>query len=599
MALSERLSIIITANGAGAISEFRKIETSAARSVGKAETTAGKFKANASRIGAGMVIVGAAVAAGMRVAIAEAEEAARVGRQTDAVIESTGGAANVTRAHLEDLAGSLSKVAAVDDEVIQSAGNVLLTFKAVANQTGEGAQVFDRATTAALDMSAALGTDMQASVMALGKALANPIQGLTMLRRAGVDFTSQQRDQVAAMVAVGDTLGAQQLIMAEVESQFAGSAEANATATDRMSVAWGNFLEKIGGPAADALEGLSIQIEDPTRMYRDFATLLDSPLEVEFDGETLSRLAIELGISKQVLEALAKEGENASAAVEELSEAIDLYLSGQFDVPEATRQAGESFADMVAKFTDGESTWADQGAAMQEYVTDVAGVINAMSEQGESQQAVDDRMRSYIGSLRAARDQGQITGEQFVTLRDQILGIPHGAETRVTTPGARQAQDDARQLKRDIEIIPGRKEVPVRLTGAAAAIGEAIGIKQRLDAIPKNVQVTVGVKNVGGPIPKYASGTDSAPPGLAWVGEDGPELVAFGGGEAVYPHDESKRMARQSARQPVAVTGGAMATIAAPAPVINLHVHGNVYGVDDLAAELDRANRRHNMARTA
>lgn len=534
MALSERLSILITANGAGAISEFKKIETSASRSVGKAETTAQKFKANASRIGAGMLIVGAAVAAGMRVAVAEAEEAARVGRQTDAVIRSTGGAANVTRGHLEGLAQSLSKVAAVDDEVIQSAGNVLLTFKSVANQTGEGAQIFDRATTAALDMSAALGTDLQSSVLALGKALSNPVQGLTALRRAGVDFTQQQRDQVAAMVAVGDTLGAQQLIMSEVESQFAGQAEAAATATDRMGVAWGNFLEKLGGPTASALEGLSMQIEDPLVMWRDFAGALDSPIEIEWNGETLSRMAAELGIGKEALDAFGKEAEDASGSVEELSEAIDIYLGQQFDVPEATRQAGEAFTEMITKFTDGESTWADQAAAQQEYVTGVAGVITAMSEQGASQQAVDDALRSNIGSLRAARDAGEITGDQFVTLRDQILGIPHGTETRVLTPGAREAQENMRILKAGIELVPIKKSVPVSAPGAREATADAWGFKNVLDAIPKSVTSYVNVVTTGS-AKISARGGPLARGELSLVGEEGPEMFVPNTGGNIIP----------------------------------------------------------------
>lgn len=41
-----------------------------------------------------------------------------------------------------------------------------------------------------------------------------------------------------------------------------------------------------------------------------------------------------------------------------------------------------------------------------------------------------------------------------------------------------------------------------------------------------------------GPAPGYAVGTGYADPGLAWVGERGRELVAFGGGEAVLRHDE-------------------------------------------------------------
>jgi hypothetical protein len=251
-------------------------------------------------------------------------------------------------------------------------------------------------------------------------------------------------------------------------------------------------------------------------------------------------MAAELGIGKEALDAFAKEGEDAAAAVEELSEAIDIYLGQQFNVSEATRQAGESFAEMIDKFTDGEATWADQAAAQQEYVTGVAGMVTAMSEQGESQQAVDNALRSNISSLRAARDAGQITGEQFVTLRDQILGIPHGTETRVLTPGAREAQENMRLLKMGIELVPGRKAVPVSAPGATEATSQAWGFKNALDAIPK--EVVVHYKNVGAPLAKYASGTESAAPGLAMVGERGPELVAFSGGERVFTASQSRAM---------------------------------------------------------
>ncbi len=47
----------------------------------------------------------------------------------------------------------------------------------------------------------------------------------------------------------------------------------------------------------------------------------------------------------------------------------------------------------------------------------------------------------------------------------------------------------------------------------------------------------------------YANGTSGAAPGLAWVGEEGPELVRFKGGETVYPHRESMRIGAQ-------ITGG-------------------------------------------
>lgn len=48
-------------------------------------------------------------------------------------------------------------------------------------------------------------------------------------------------------------------------------------------------------------------------------------------------------------------------------------------------------------------------------------------------------------------------------------------------------------------------------------------------------------------IPGYATGTTSARAGMAWVGEQGPELVRFNGGERVYNAEQSKAMARGNA----------------------------------------------------
>ncbi|MCY1296735.1 hypothetical protein D9M68_791440 [compost metagenome] len=47
--------------------------------------------------------------------------------------------------------------------------------------------------------------------------------------------------------------------------------------------------------------------------------------------------------------------------------------------------------------------------------------------------------------------------------------------------------------------------------------------------------------------PGFAKGTPSAPPGLAWVGERGPELVAFGGGERVFTAAASAALASRMA----------------------------------------------------
>jgi hypothetical protein len=204
--------------------------------------------------GAAKGLIGAAVAAGavtagvkfVSSALAEAGEAEKVGRQTEATIKATGGAANLTTKEVENLAGALSAKTAIDDEVIQSGENMLLTFKNVRDEAGKNNDVFSQATGAALDLSAAgFGSVESASVM-LGKALNDPTKGISALSRVGVGFTEQQKKQVEALQKSGDMLGAQKIILGEVKGQVGGVAEATASSGDKMRVAWGNVLETVG-----------------------------------------------------------------------------------------------------------------------------------------------------------------------------------------------------------------------------------------------------------------------------------------------------------------------------------------------------------------
>lgn len=196
---------------------------------------------------------GAAIVAGIKSVTDEAREAAVVGRITEARLKSTGGVANVTARQVEALATALSNKVGVDDEAIQSGANLMLTFKGVRNEAGRGNDIFNQATRAAVDLAAGMNNGkvtaegLKTSNIQLGKALEDPIRGITALRRSGVSFTKQQRDQIKTMVESGDVLGAQKIILKAVNEQFGGTAAASADAGKRFSVFIGNLKERIGG----------------------------------------------------------------------------------------------------------------------------------------------------------------------------------------------------------------------------------------------------------------------------------------------------------------------------------------------------------------
>lgn len=105
-------------------------------------------------------------------------------------------------------------------------------------------------------------------------------------------------------------------------------------------------------------------------------------------------------------------------------------------------------------------------------------------------------------------------------------------------------------VKEIIKILPDIimaifKALPSILSGLVGAVGQVIGeiakwvvnmiidgINTLLDGISKVWTWIPGTKGIPH-IPHFASGTDNAPTGLAVVGEAGPELVRFNGGEQV------------------------------------------------------------------
>ena len=212
----------------------------------------GGVKGMASKVFAPLMAIGAAAKVGEAIgtfitgAVDEAREAQKVSAITNQIVKATGGASKITAKQVGDLAEAISRKTGVDDEAIQSSANLLLTFKQVRNEAGKGNDIFSRATAAAQDMAAAGFGDANSAAKMLGKALNDPLKGITALGRAGVTFTDGQKKQIKALVESGDTLKAQKIIMREVESQVGGTAAASATAGDKMRVAWGNFKEDVG-----------------------------------------------------------------------------------------------------------------------------------------------------------------------------------------------------------------------------------------------------------------------------------------------------------------------------------------------------------------
>lgn len=205
---------------------FDHVGDSAERTAGRLGKLGGAAKVAGLAIGGaavgGVLAFGAALTQGVKDAASYQDLAAR----TANVLKQTGNVAGTSVAGVQELAGKLESLSRVDEELIINSQNVMATFTGIQNKAGANNDVFDQATKAALNLSTAMGSDLQGATVQVGKALNDPVKGITALSKVGVSFTQQQKDQIKAMVKSGDTMGAQKLILAELNKEFGGAAEA-------------------------------------------------------------------------------------------------------------------------------------------------------------------------------------------------------------------------------------------------------------------------------------------------------------------------------------------------------------------------------------
>lgn len=332
------------------------------RKMRSSETTTQRFGrvAKAALIGgaaAGLYAFGKAA----RIGWDEYTQGAKVGAQTNAVIKSTGGIANVSADHVRDLATALMEKSGVDDEVIASGENVLLTFTKVHNEVGRGNDIFDQATELALDLSTALGTDLQSANIQLGKALNGSSTGLSALTRSGVSFSDKQRELIGHLFDTNRTLDAQQIILEEVRKEFGGSAKAaGETLPGKLSI----LRERFNNFAGDMVERVIPVLSDFVGFIDKVSTGKTVSIKLHTIlsgvGQSLERLLfgteasrVRVPVDQKHFEWVVKGGDNGLVgAIGNAIRDIDWTHVGELiahGMAEVGQKGGEAFTDELGK----------------------------------------------------------------------------------------------------------------------------------------------------------------------------------------------------------------------------------------------------------
>lgn len=174
----------------------------------------------------------------------------------------------------------------------------------------------------------------------------------------------------------------------------------------------------------------------------------------------------------------------------------------------------EGLSDMIASFADGSS----------DSVNAIAGMAGATDEQLATMVAnwktLQQEQQNAAGSVADLKTDFTATMDELQTaLAEDIEAMDLGDEAKASAQATIQGFID----------------------GAVGMLPQVTAAYNRVAAAAR-VALSASGTGTAGSIPGYAVGTQSAAPGFALVGENGPELVYFNGGEQVMTAEETAAM---------------------------------------------------------
>lgn len=521
MAFNERISVVIdlvTDKASAALGGFRK-------SVNEAEGFTGKLKAGVGSLGSTFTSfvsspagAATAVSAVGAVMVKTAGMAADLGLEVGKLADSTGLSTEAASRWLEvggDLGLTADKTAGLIEKMTQNLGKSPEKFKAL------GIEV----------QYAADGTaDMNATLLGAIEGL-HKIQDPTKRATAAAQLFGKGWADASELIAkgadsvkkkLGEVADVKVLSESDVKDarEFRDTMDQLKDAGEELALSLGKTLLPAITTIADALgvvadvigpvvEGIGYMMDEVNSAFTD----LDDPLHGVADGliemakaneagiEVAARAGLAQSLEAAALEATTTAATQSAAAAQALADVqqtlTDKALAaaaGMYDVEEATLAADEKYAAYTQTIADGDATLSQ---LRQQQIDQAQGYADIATKIAEEQGVEADSRAGIalqIAALEDMKAKYPLLADEIQRYIDKLNSIPRDIHTNVTSNA-----------------------------------------------------VHAGTTARPGDIAHNARGTNSARPGLSWVGEEGPELVSFKGGEQVIPAAESAAIAANAA----------------------------------------------------
>ncbi|MFD0074252.1 hypothetical protein ACFVIY_17645 [Streptomyces sp. NPDC127166] len=323
-----------------------------------------------------------------------------------------------------------------------------------------------------------------------------------------------------------------------------GRAEQAAAALERLTAEYGQ-----GGRDTAAFTGAMDAYQ---------SALADAKFEQDLAAQSMGLFGQQAQATKAKLDAQKSSADGLRQSLQALNDVNRAGLGGQiaFEAAlDATAKAAKENAGAWGKNASTYNLSTEKGRAAATALSDLAAKTDAATaaarESGASWSTVNgiyDRGRT---KLIASAQQMGLSEAAARRLADQILRTPD--KTAKLKGNLEDLQAKLADAKRRLASVPDSKRAAIRaeISQLQAQIAKAKGAIASVQGKTVSIMVEYRTKNSGASdftksIGGYAGGGNPRPGEVAWVGEEGPELVRFGrGGAHVYDHQTSMGMVRQ------------------------------------------------------
>ena len=298
-------------------------------------------------------------------------------------------------------------------------------------------------------------------------------------------------------------------------------------------------------------------------MEEDADAVSDAEAEIALAEEAVKNLTASMNEGTGASEEAAAQASEFQAAIsgvqEKINALVESYneaysaayesISGQYQLwDEAAKVVATSAGSINSALESQITYWQDYNANLQSLTdrsTDIEGLSDMIASFADGS---SDSVNAIAGMAGATDEQLATMVANWKTLQQEQQNAA-GSVADLKTDFTATMDELQTALAEDIEAMDLGDEAKASaqatiqgfIDGAVGMLPQVTAAYNRVAAVARAALSASGTGTAGS-IPGYAVGTQSAAPGFALVGENGPELVYFNGGEQVMTAEETAAM---------------------------------------------------------